>query len=102
MKRFHRFAARFGRRLKNLIPPPATDKHREDRLKAIAGVFQNIALAVWGIGILTPIFTAVTPVHPSHLAASGFIGLFSEAFSLFFLALVPYKSDKEDNDHGPR
>jgi len=101
MKRFHRFAARFGRKLRNLIPPPSTDKHREDRLKAIAGVFQNIALAIWGLGILTPIFTAAAPLHTSRLAVSGFIGLFSEAFSLFFLALVPYETDKEDSDHGP-
>jgi len=101
MKRFHRFAARFGRKLRNLIPPPSTDKHREDRLKAIAGALQNIALAVWGIGILTPIFTGAVPLHPSRLAMSAFIGAIIETFSLFSLALVPYKQDKEDTDNGP-
>ncbi|WP_415506933.1 hypothetical protein [Acetobacter sp.] len=82
--------------LRALLPPVQTPKHREDRLKAIASALQTIALAVVGVGLITPLFSP-----PSHLvlgtaALALIVALGIETLSLLFLLYIPYTPTEED------
>lgn len=76
--------------LRALLPPSQTPKHLEDRLKALAAIFQTLALSAWGLGILTPLITAYTALNLIHAGLSFVLGATLELCSLTLLAYVPY------------
>lgn len=82
--------------LRALLPPPQTPKHQEDRLKAIASALQTIALAVVGVGLITPLFSSAAPLVPHTAALALLVALGIETLSLLFLLYIPYTSKKED------
>ncbi|MBX0346039.1 hypothetical protein K2X14_14465 [Acetobacter sp. TBRC 12305] len=82
--------------LRALLPPPQTPKHQEDRLKALATIFQTLALSAWGLGILTPLITAYTALNLFHAGLSFVLGAMLELCSLTLLAYVPYTIDTKE------
>jgi hypothetical protein len=86
--------------LRALLPPVQTPKHREDRLKALAGAFQTAAMSLIGIGIFTPLLTAAYGIRWSHVAVIAVVAGAIEAMSLTFLMFIPYSENKEDSENG--
>lgn len=82
--------------LRALLPPVQTTKHREDRLKAIASALQTIALAVVGVGLITPLFSPAARLVPHTAALALVVALGIETLSLLFLLYIPYTSKQED------
>lgn len=82
------------RLLRAALPPPQRPKHREDRLKALAGALQTLALSAWGLGILTPLITAGAIFRPRQVLVSLCTGAVCELISLTLLAYVPYDTEK--------
>ncbi|RFD18474.1 hypothetical protein DY926_16465 [Komagataeibacter melaceti] len=81
--------------LRALLPPPQTPKHREDRLKALAGAFQTLALGAVGVGFLTPMITDYTALNRSHVLVACLLSLIFEGISLTLLAYIPYDSGND-------
>lgn len=87
---------------KAVLPPPQTPKNREDRLKAFAGVFQTVALSVFGVGILTPLLTSPASLTVRQAAARGLAALFLEVISVVFLLYIAYPTDSsKEAANGP-
>lgn len=82
--------------LRVLLPPRPTLKHLEDRLKALAAIFQTLALSAWGLGILTPLMTTYTAVNLTHAGLSFVLGAILELCSLTLLAYVPYTVETKE------
>jgi hypothetical protein len=88
---------------KNLIPfcgfychPRQTPKHLEDRFKALAAIFQTLALSAWGLGILTLLMTTYTALNLTHAGLSFVLGAALELCSLTLLAYVPYTVEAKE------
>ena len=72
-----------------------------DRLKALAGAFQTVALSVFGVGILTPLLTTFPSLTFRQMVARGLTALAIEVISLIFLLYIPYaETEAEENTHG--
>ncbi|MFW7270231.1 hypothetical protein ACMAUO_20130 [Gluconacetobacter sp. Hr-1-5] len=87
---------RLKRLLRAVLPPRQVPKHREDRLKALAGAFQTVALAIVGIGLISPEFAATGPLPVWKALAAAAVAAVAEMVSLALLAYIPYDPPKED------
>lgn len=76
--------------LRSLLPPPQVPKHKEDRLKALAGVLQTIALSTWGLGLVSPLIAGAGTITPRKVVVALMLGVAFELASLTLLAYVPY------------
>lgn len=81
--------------LRAILPPPQTPKHREDRLKAAATVFQNVAIGIVGVGLITPFFAGVGVFQPHRAGLALCAAVVLEIVSLLFLLYIPYNDTKE-------
>jgi len=100
MSRTVRVRNRLRRLAVAALPPPQTDKHREDRLKALSGAAQTAALSVIGIGVFTPLLASHSPASIGRIVAVFGIGAVIEALSLTFLLYIPYPQSAEDRSNG--
>ncbi|MCP1244256.1 hypothetical protein GOB86_14665 [Acetobacter lambici] len=82
--------------LRVILPPQQTRKHKEDRLKAVASLTQSVALAIIGVGLVTPLFSNFGALNLQTALAALCAALLFEFISLVLLALIPYDADKED------
>lgn len=84
------------RLLRAALPPPQRPKHREDRLKALAGAFQTVALAIVAVGLVTPAFNTPEILTGRKMLAAASMASLLEGISLLILLYVPYKDDREN------
>jgi len=84
----------------SILPPAQTEKHREDRLKAAAGAFQTAALSIVGIGVFTPLFTALGSISGYRIAIACGAAAVAQTVSLTLLLYIRYPDSTEDNSHG--
>ncbi|PAL20610.1 hypothetical protein B9K05_12740 [Acetobacter syzygii] len=82
--------------LRAILPPAQTRKHKEDRLKAVSSLTQSVALAIIGVGLVTPLFSNFGALNLRTALAALCVALLFEFISLVLLALIPYNTDKED------
>ena len=85
--------------LRAILPPLQTGKHREDRLKALAGLFQTTAMRLLGVGIFTPVLSSTQSISRTHLVLIGVSASLAEVISLTLLMYIPYPKDKEEQDN---
>ncbi|MBS0987842.1 hypothetical protein [Acetobacter okinawensis] len=82
--------------LRAILPPSQTRKHKEDRLKAVASLAQSVALAIIGVGLVTPVFSNFAALNLRTAVAALCVALLFEFISLVLLSLIPYDADEED------
>ncbi len=74
-------------------PPPIRRKHIEERNKLFAGGCQLLALAMFGAGLLAPLFNQTLIAPLSEKIVIGLLVGLSESAAFAFLRYIPFPDE---------
>ena len=74
-------------------PPPARRKHAEERNRLLAGGCQLLALALFGAGLLAPLFNRALIAPLWEQIVTGILVGFFESAALLLIRYIPFPDE---------
>ena len=76
-----------------LTKPPATRKHKEERNKLLAGGLQLLALALFGAGLIAPLFNGALNAPLWMKIITVLVAAISEGAAFIALRYIPFPDE---------